>query len=56
MNMDKINFDPVSNENVISIIKQDDGNYIGYSQKHGKLITERAGDPSSVLSSLITHA
>lgn len=54
--MDTINFDPSTNPDVISIIKQPDGNYIGYAQRHGKLVIERQGDPSTVLTLLITHA
>jgi hypothetical protein len=51
----EIEFNPIKNKDVISIVKQPDGNYIGYMQKNGKLITARQGDPSTVLTMLITH-
>ncbi len=51
----EIDFNPNTNENVISIIKQADGNYIGYTQKFGSVVTERQGDPMTVLGLLITH-
>ena len=51
----KIDFDPNTNANVISIIKQPDGNWIGYTQKNGKTIEVRQGDPGTVLQLLITH-
>lgn len=50
-----VDFNPKSNKNVISIIKQEDGNYIGYMTKNGKYITVRQGDPNTVLSLLLTH-
>lgn len=46
---------PNKNIRAISIVLQDDGNYIGLTQKNGKLIRERAGDPHTVLELLITH-
>lgn len=51
----EIDFNPTTNGNVISIIKQPDGNYIGYTKKNGKDITARQGDPATVLTMLITH-
>jgi hypothetical protein len=54
--MQKIEFDPNKDPNVISIIKQEDGNYIGYMNKNGSLITVRQSDPQIVLTYLITHA
>lgn len=51
----QINFDPTTNDKVISIILQEDGNYKGYTQKFGKLVEVRAGDPQTVLVMLITH-
>ena len=51
----EIDFNPNTNEKVFSIIKQDDGNYIGYTKKNGVLIRERQGDPMTVLGLLITH-
>lgn len=50
-----IDYSPVTNSDVISIIRQSDGNYIGYTQKNGVLISERQGDPVTVLGLLITH-
>ncbi len=55
--MDKsIEFDPHKNPAVISIVKQEDGNYIGYTQRFGEVITSRTNDPQTVLLELITHA
>lgn len=51
----EINFNPNTNPDVISIIRQLDGNYIGYTQKFGKMVEERQGDPMTVLGMLITH-
>jgi hypothetical protein len=48
-------YDPTQNPNVISLIKQDDGNYIGYMNKGGKVVTARQADPHTVLELLITH-
>lgn len=53
--MDKVEFDPEKNHEVIAIVKQPDGNYIGYMWKFGKLITIRQGDPNTVLQMLLTH-
>ena len=55
MSKSKIEYNPEKDENVISIIKQEDGNYKGYMQKNGKFIEVREGDPNSVLVALITH-
>lgn len=49
-------YNPHKNKAVISIIKQEDGNYIGECFKGGKVIQVRAGDPNTVLTMLITHA
>lgn len=49
-------FDPKTNANVISIVKQEDGNYKGYMQKNGAFIEVRQSDPNTVLQALITHA
>lgn len=54
--MDKIEFDPEKNQDVISIVKQKDGNYIGYMMKFGKLIEVRQNDPQIVLQMLLTHS
>lgn len=53
--MDKIDFDPTTNPAVISLIEQEDGNWKGYTQKHGTLVEVRQGDPNTVLQLLITH-
>lgn len=53
--MDNIVYDPHKNGNAISIIKQPDGNYIGYTKKNGRIVTARQGDPMTVLTMLITH-
>lgn len=50
-----IEHNPSKNNNAISIIRQEDGNYIGYCHKNGKAIEVRAGDPGTVLTMLITH-
>lgn len=50
-----IEHNPEKNHDAISIIKQPDGNYIGYMYKNGKLITARQGTPETVLVMLITH-
>lgn len=47
--------DPLKNNNAISIIKQEDGNYKGYIVKYGKLVEVREIDPQSVLQRLLTH-
>lgn len=51
----KIVWNPQRNPDVISIVKQPDGNYKGYMQKNGTLIEVRQGDPGTVLQMLITH-
>lgn len=51
----KIEYNPEKNPNVISIIRQEDGNYKGYTQKNGKLIEVREGTPHDVIVALITH-
>jgi hypothetical protein len=50
-----IEFDPRENEQMISIVRRPDGNYRGFAMKAGKLIQARAGDPNTVLTTLITH-
>ena len=52
--LEKVEFSPLKNENVISIIKQDDGNYRGYMHKNGKLVQVRQGEPNTVLQLLLT--
>lgn len=53
--MEQIEFNPEKNEKVISIIKQEDGNYIGYMKKFGKLVSVREIGPETVLQRLLTH-
>jgi hypothetical protein len=48
-------YNPETNADAISIIKQPDGNYIGYMNKNGKVVTARQSDPVTVLTLLITH-
>jgi len=47
-------YDPTKNPNAISIIKQPDGNYKGWTQRNGKLIEIRTNDPQTVLLGLLT--
>ena len=51
----KNRYKPEDNPNAISIIKQEDGNYIGEMMKNGKLITAREVGPETVLQKLLTH-
>ncbi len=53
--IEAVEFNPVINHDAISIIKQEDGNWIGYAWKNDKFITEREADPNTVLTLLITH-
>jgi hypothetical protein len=50
-----ITFSPVANSNVISLVKQEDGNWRGFMQKNGQLIQVRQSDPNTVLNMLLTH-
>lgn len=50
----KIVWNPVRNPDVITIIKQPDGNYRGFMQKNGKLVQVRQSDPNTVMQLLIT--
>lgn len=49
-------FNPAENPNVISIEKQADGNWIGQTQKFGKVVEVRQADPQIVLQMLLTHS
>jgi hypothetical protein len=51
-----IEYNPNKNHDVISIIKQEDGNWKGYAYKHGKVIEVRQGDPLTVLQMILTHS
>lgn len=46
-------FNPAKNPDVISIMKQGDGNYKAWGQKNGKLIEIRAGKPEDVLAEFL---
>ena len=48
-------YNPHKSPYVISIIRQDDGNYIGEVQKNGAVVSARQADPQIVLQMLITH-
>ncbi len=48
-------YDPHTNPNAISIIKQPDGNYIGEMAKFGRVIGAREVGPETVLQKLLTH-
>ncbi len=49
-------WNPEKNDNVISIVRQDDGNYKAYKKQHGTLVAVREGDPQSAFTRLLTHA
>lgn len=51
-----MDYNPHTNENVIAIIKQEDGNYIGEMQKFGKVIKVREMEPQAVVVALLTHS
>lgn len=53
--MKKVQFDPEKNPNVISIIRQEDGNYKGYTQRYGKLVEVREVKPEDCLVKLMTY-
>lgn len=50
------NYNPEENENVISLLKLEDGSWKGYTQKFGKLIEVREAKPEDALLKLMTHA
>lgn len=52
----KVKWNPTTNKDVISIIKQEDGNYRGFMWKNGSLVQARQGDPGTVLALLLTHS
>ena len=55
INEDK-RYNPSKNEKAISIIQQEDGNWIGEAQKFGRVVTVRTNDPQIVLLGLLTHS
>ena len=48
-------FNPVKNPDVISIIKQEDGNYKAFGQRFGHMIEKRGVKPEDVLVELLTQ-
>lgn len=52
---DSDSFNPHKNIGVISIIRQEDGNYKGLMQQHGKMIESREVGPETALQALLTH-
>lgn len=48
-------YNPNLHPEVISIIRQPDGNYKGYGQKFGKVVEVREIGPETVLQKLLTH-
>lgn len=48
-------YDPATNANAISLIKQPDGNWIGQTQRFGKLVDVREISPEVALQKLLTH-
>jgi hypothetical protein len=50
-----MDYNPETNPNVISIVRQEDGNYKGYTQKFGKLVEVREVKPEDCVVKLITH-
>lgn len=53
--MEDKHYNPHKNKDVISIIRQEDGNYKAWTQKDGKIVEVRTSDPQSALLALITH-
>lgn len=48
-------YNPHKNDAVISIIRQQDGNYTGETKKNGVMIRVREVDPQAVVLAIITH-
>ncbi len=53
--MEEIEYNPHKNPKAISLIQQEDGNWIGTAQKYSQVITVREGKPEDCLVKLITH-
>lgn len=53
--MEDKDFNPSNNSNMISIWKDEDGNYRGEMQKYGKIIKAREIKPEDVLAKLLTN-
>jgi hypothetical protein len=52
--LDELDFSPITNDNVITIMLMEDGNFRGFTKKNGKLVQVRQGDPNTVLQLLLT--
>ncbi len=52
---EEIDFNPTTNPNVMTLVRQKDGNWKGYMQKFGTLVEVRDIDPQTVVVRLITH-
>lgn len=52
----KTDIDPATNTDVILLMRQPDGNWIGKTQRFGKLVEVRDVGPETVLQLLITHS
>jgi hypothetical protein len=48
-------FNPEKNPDVIVLFKRKDGNYMGLTQKNGKIIESREISPQDALTKLLTH-
>lgn len=48
-------FNPENNPSIIVIMKRPDGNYLGITQKDGKIIQSREIKPEDALIKLLTH-
>ena len=48
-------FDPYKNAECIAILKQRDGNWKLFGQKHGKIVEIRGIKPEDCLAEFITH-
>lgn len=48
-------YNPHKNADIISLIKQPDGNWTAEGQRFGKIIRVRGGAPHSVLEGLLIH-
>lgn len=48
-------YNPAKNINAISLIKQEDGNWVGWMWKNGAIIEVREVGPETVLLKLLTH-
>ena len=51
----KAEYDPERNQNAISLIRQEDGNWKGFAQKNGKFLEVREQAPEYCLQRLLTH-